>query len=134
MLHSHFAGMTEKYRKRGHEVMKEINQDTAVRNEVKNLINNVSGAYAIPLFNKLFSDKRKGDGMRDIYSVLAILIEANRITEAMQLIRGLFAIAGMEYPYLILMLEEHKEEQNFFISEFMEDFYEFMDDCRLETE
>lgn len=50
------------------------------------------------------------------------------------MIRGLFGIAGMEYPYLISTLDKKIEMQECFVSEFLEDFYEFIDEQKLGSE
>lgn len=103
-----------------------------IRNDVKNLINNVSGTYATPLLDKLFPDISKICEMRDIYSALEALIEADRIMDALKLIKGLFCVANMEYPYLMTIWENRREEQKLLLLEFMEDFYEFIEGCQLE--
>lgn len=50
------------------------------------------------------------------------------------MIRGLFGIAGVEYPYLVAAFETQEEIQEFFLSEFLEDFYEVIDERRLMCE
>lgn len=97
-------------------------------NGMKNMLNVMSGAYTIPLIDKLFPAESKVSDMEDIYSALAALEETGRQEEAMRMIRGLFGIAGKEYPYLIAALEKQKEMQAFFISEFISDFYEMVDE------
>ena len=50
------------------------------------------------------------------------------------MIRGLFGIAGMEYPQEIAQLENSEELQESFVSELIFDFYDVIEDKRLETE
>lgn len=103
-------------------------------NDVKNTLNIVSGAYTIPLIDRLFPTEKKLSDLEDIYSALAALKETGRIVEAVHMIRGLFGIAGEEYPYMIAAFETQKNIQEFFLSEFLEDFYEVIDERRLISE
>lgn len=103
-------------------------------NDVKNTLNIVSGAYIIPLVDRLFPTEKKLSDLEDIYSALTALKETGRIKEAVHMIRGLFGIAGVEYPYLVAVFETQEEIQEFFLSEFLEDFYEVMDERRLMCE
>ncbi len=105
-----------------------------MENGMKNMLNAMSGAYTSPLIDKLFPAGEKVSDMEGIYSALAALLETGRVTEAMQMVRGLFGIAGEEYPYLIEALGRQKEMQGFFISEFLADFYEMIDERRLDEE
>ena len=50
------------------------------------------------------------------------------------MIRGLFGVAGMEYPYLIEAMEPQKEVQESFVAEFIYDFYDVIDERRLVEE
>lgn len=102
--------------------------------EVKNILNKISGAYAVPLLDKLFSPEGRLSDLEDIYFALAALREMGGIMEAVHMIRGLFGIVGEEYPYLIEAVETQKEIQEFFLSEFLEDFYEVIDERRLMLE
>ena len=72
--------------------------------------------------------------MDDIYFSVAALVDTDRISEAFHMIRGLFGIAGMEYPQEITQLEKSEELQESFVSEFIFDFYEMIEDRSLETE
>lgn len=99
--------------------------------DVKNILNKISGAYTIPLIDSLFPLEKKLSDLEDIYSALTALKETGRIMEAVHMIRGLFGLAGEEYPYLIAAFETQKEIQEFFLSEFLEDFYEVIDERRL---
>ncbi|MDE6853255.1 MAG: hypothetical protein K2J67_12380 [Lachnospiraceae bacterium] len=101
-------------------------------NDTKNMLNTLSGAYTIPLIDRLFGEGRKLSVMEDFYSALIALITAGMIKEAMYMIRGLFGIAGEEYPYFVAMLENHEEMQKFFVLEFAEDFYEVIEESKLE--
>ena len=49
------------------------------------------------------------------------------------MIRGLFGIAGMEYPHGIAQLEKSEELQESFVSEFIFDFYDAIEEKRVET-
>ena len=52
----------------------------------------------------------------------------------LRMIRGLFGIAGMEYPQEIAQFEKSEELQESFVSEFIFDFYDVIEDKRLETD
>ena len=101
-------------------------------NDVKNALNKISGVYTIPLIDKLFLEGKNLSDMEDIYFALVTLSEMGKIIEAMHMIRGLFGIAGEEYPQLIAMLESQKQMQEFFVSEFIEDFYDIIEECKLQ--
>ena len=88
---------------------------------VNNAVNLISGAYTLPLID-------------DIYFAIAALVDTGRISEAFHMIRGLFGIAGMEYPQEIAQLEKSEELQESFVSEFIFDFYDVIEDKRIETE
>lgn len=99
--------------------------------DVKNILNKISGACTIPLIDRLFPTEKKLSDLEDIYSALTALKETGRIQEAVHMIRGLFGIAGGKYPYLVAVFEAQEEIQEFFLSEFLEDFYEIIDERRL---
>ena len=101
---------------------------------VNNAVNLISGAYILPLIDKLFSNNQRIEDMDDIYFSITALVDTDRISEAFHMIRGLFGIAGMEYPQEITQLEKSEELQESFVSEFIFDFYEMIEDRSLETE
>lgn len=101
---------------------------------VNNAVNLISGAYTLPLIDKLFSNNQRIKDMDDIYFSITALVDTDRISEAFHMIRGLFGIAGMEYPQEIAQLEKSEELQESFVSEFIFDFYDVIEDKRLETE
>lgn len=110
--------------------MKESEKEV-MGNDVKNALNKISGAYTILLIDKLFPTQKKLSDLEDIYFAIAALKETGKIMEAMHMMRGLFGIAGEEYPYLVAAIENQTAIQEFFISEFLEDFYEIIDERRL---
>lgn len=97
-------------------------------------VNLISGAYTMPLIEKLFSISGKISHMDDIYFALAALVDTDRISEAFHMIRGMFGIAGMEWPQEFIQLEKSEEVHECFVSEFIFDFYDVIEDKRLETE
>lgn len=97
-------------------------------------VNLISGVYTMPLIEKLFSSSGKISDMDDIYFALAALVDTGRIGEAFHMIRGLFGIADMEWPQEFIQLEKSEEMQEYFVSEFIFDFYDVIEDKRLETE
>ena len=101
---------------------------------VNNAVNLISGAYALPLIDKLFSNSNRIEDMDDIYFSITALVDTDRISEAFHMIRGLFGIASMEYPQEIAQLEKSEELQESFVSEFIFDFYDVIEDKRIETE
>lgn len=101
---------------------------------VNNAVNLISGAYTLPLIDKLFSNNQRIEDMDDIYFSITALVDTDRISEAFHMIRGLFGIAGMEYPQEISQLERSEGLQESFVSEFIFDFYDVIEDKRLETE
>ena len=115
------------------EEMSMKNDDNKIK-DVRNTVNLISGAYTLPLIEKLFPNSQKISDMDDIYFAIAALVDTGRISEAFHMIRGLFGIAGMEYPQEIAQLEKSEELQESFASEFIFDFYDVIEDKRLETE
>ena len=100
--------------------------------DVKSTVNLISGAYTLPLINKLFSNSQRIEDMDDIYFSMTALMDTDRISEAFHMIRGLFGIAGMEYPQEIAQLEKSEELQESFVSEFIFDFYDVIEDRKLD--
>ena len=109
------------------------NDDNKIK-DVKSTVNLISGAYTLPLINKLFSNSQRIEDMDDIYFSVVALVDTGRISEAFHMMRGLFGIAGMEWPQEIIQLEKSEELQDAFVSEFIFDFYDVIEDKRLETE
>lgn len=72
--------------------------------------------------------------MDDIYFALAALVDTDRISEVFHMIRGLFDISYMEWPQEFIQLEKSEEIQECFVSEFIFDFYDVIEDKRLEIE
>ena len=100
--------------------------------DVKSTVNLISGAYTLPLINKLFSNSQRIEDMDDIYFAITALVDTDRISEAFHMIRGLFGISGMEYPQEIAQLEKSEELQESFVSEFIFDFYDVIEDRKLD--
>lgn len=73
-------------------------QSRKTSNAVRNNVNTISGAYTLPLIDKLFSARQNASDMDDVYFALAALVDTGRILEAFHMIRGLYGIAGLEYP------------------------------------
>ena len=109
------------------------NDDNKIK-DVRNTANLISGAYTLPLLEKLFSSSGKISDMDDIYFALTALVDTDRISEAFYMIRGLFGIADMERPQEFIQLEKSEEMQECFVSEFIFDFYDVIEDKRLERE
>ena len=102
--------------------------------DVRYTVNLISGGNMIPLIEKLFSTSGKTSDMDDIYFALAALVDTDRINEAFHMIRGMFGISDMEWPQELIQLEKSDELQETFVSEFIFDFYDVIEDKRLETE
>ena len=102
--------------------------------EPADCINLISGAYTLPLIDKLFSNSQRIENMDDVYFAITALVDTDRISEAFHMIRGLFGISGMEYPQEIAQLEKSEELQESFVSEYIFDFYDVIEDKRIETE
>ena len=100
--------------------------------KVNNAVNLISGAYTLPLIDKLFSNSNRIEDIDDIYFSITALVDTDRISEAFHMIRGLFGIADMEYPQEIEQMENSEELQESFVSEFIFDFYDVIEDKRLE--
>ena len=109
------------------------NDDNKIK-DVKSTVNLISGAYTLPLIDKLFSNSQRIENMDDVYFAITALVDTDRISEAFHMIRGLFGISGMEYPQEIAQLEKSEELQESFVSEFIFDFYDVIEDKRIETE
>ena len=97
------------------------------------MLNIISGAYTVPLIDRLFAEGRKISIMEDFYSALIALVTIGKEKEAMCMIRALFGMTGEDYPYLIAKLENHEELRRHFVLEFVEDFYEIIEDSKLES-
>lgn len=115
------------------EEMSMKNDDNKIK-DARNATNLISGAYTLPLLEKLFSSSGKISDMDDIYFALAALVDTDRINEAFHMIRGMFGISDMEWPQELIQLEKSDELQETFVSEFIFDFYDVIEDKRLETE
>ena len=84
-------------------------------NDVKNVLNKISGTFTVKLNDRLFPTDKKLSDLEDIYSALVALNEMGEMMEAVRMIRGLSGIAGEEYPYLIAAFEDQKEIQEIFL-------------------
>ena len=113
------------------EEMSMKNDDNKIK-DVKSTVNLISGAYTLPLIDKLFSNSQRIEDMDDIYFAITALVDTDRISEAFHMIRGLFGISGMEYPQEIAQLEKSEELQESFVSEFIFDFYDVIEDRKLD--
>ena len=69
------------------------NDDNKIK-EVRNTVNLISGAYTLPLIEKLFPNSQKISDMDDIYFAIAALVDTGRISEAFHMIRGLYGISA----------------------------------------
>ena len=56
---------------------------------VNNAVNLISGAYTLPLIDKLFSNSQRIENMDDVYFAITALVDTDRISEAFHMIRGL---------------------------------------------
>lgn len=83
----------------------------------------IAGAYTGPLLEHLYGKGQKACDMEDIYEALNALYETDRVEEAMGLIRGLFSIGGMDYPYPLEALEKFRSARESFVSEFLAGFH-----------
>ena len=108
------------------------NDDNKIK-DVRSTVNLITGAYTLPLTEKLFSKSRNISDMDDIYFAITALVDTGRISEAFQMMRGLFGIAGMEWPQEIEQLGESEELKEVFVAEFIFDFYDVIEDKRLEV-
>ena len=101
-------------------------------NTMQNSVNVISAAYTAPLIAELYSKNQTTQDMEDLYFALSALYYTDHIREAFHLIRGLYAITGLKYPYPVAALDAMKTAQESFVSEFIQDFYEIIDEKRLE--
>ena len=113
------------------EEMSMKNDDNKIK-DVKSTVNLISGAYTLPMIDKLFSNSQRIEDMNDIYFSITALVDTDRISEAFHMMRGLFGIAGMEWPQEITQLEKSEELQESFVSEFIFDFYDVIEERRLD--
>ncbi|CUX20780.1 hypothetical protein [Clostridium sp. C105KSO13] len=110
----------------------EREQSAGISNYVKNTINIISGEYVTVLVGELFSNGQSVSDMEDIYFALAALVDTGKAAEAFHMIRGIYAIAGMEYPVSIAAMEQSKDIMEFFVTEAVYDFFDIIDECRLD--
>ncbi len=107
-------------------------QSRKTSNAVRNNVNTISGAYTLPLIDKLFSARQNASDMDDVYFALAALVDTGRILEAFHMIRGLYGIAGLEYPDHVEEMGKSEEIMELFVAEFVFDFYDIIDEKKLE--
>lgn len=69
--------------------------------------------------------------MDNIFFGMPVLVDTDRTSEAFHMIRGLFGIVGMEWLQEITQLEKFQES---FALEFIFDFYDAIEDNKLEIE
>lgn len=79
------------------------NDDNKIK-DVRNTVSLISGAYTLPLINKLFPNSQRIEDMEDIYFSITALVDTDRISEAFHMIRGLFGIGSIEYSQEIAQL------------------------------
>ena len=53
---------------------------------VNNAVNLISGAYTLPLIDKLFSNSQRIENMDDVYFAITALVDTDRISEAFHMI------------------------------------------------
>ncbi len=108
-------------------------QSRKISNVVRNNVNTISGAYTLPLIDKLFSARQNASDMDDIYFALVALVDTGWIQEAFQMIRGLYGIAELEYPGKVAEMGQSEEIMELFVEEFIFDFYDIIDEKKLEN-
>lgn len=109
------------------------NDDNKIK-DVRNTVNLISRAYILSLLAKVFSDNHKISDMDDMYFAIATLVDIGRISEAFHMMIELFGTDGMEWLQEITQLEKSEALQETFVLEFIFDFYDVIEDKRLETE
>ena len=97
---------------------------------IKESINTISGAYSSELVDNLYAKCKEVSTLDDIYFAIVALFDTERVSEAMHLIRALFGITQMNYPYHIAFLESQEKTQEVFVAEFICDFYEIIEAYR----
>jgi len=103
-----------------------------ILNSEQGCINLISGAYTLPLIDKLYMQNKEEETVDDIYYSLVSLYNADNIPEASKVIRGLFDMAKMTYPYIIVFLDADKTLQEIFVREFLADFKEIIGEREIE--
>lgn len=98
---------------------------------MQNVVNIISGAYTLPLIDQLFTKGNSITDMENVYESMVSLFETDRIKEAYNIIHSLFEIAEMEYPQEIIALEKDAILRQYFVQEFIDDFYEVIEDGKL---
>jgi len=101
-------------------------------NSEQDCINLISGAYTLPLIDKLYMQSNKEKTIDDLYHSLVSLYNEDNIPEASKVIRGLFDMAKKTYPYIIVFLDADKTLQEIFVREFLADFKEIIDEREIE--
>lgn len=105
-----------------------------LRQTMQNSANVISGAYTANLIYALYSDNQTAADMDDLYFGIAALYKTDQVKKAFHLICGLYAIIGSRCPYPIVALESLEAAKDAFVAEFIADFYEIIDEKRLEEE
>ena len=104
-----------------------------ILNNERDCINVISGAYTLPLIDKLYMQNKEKETIDNIYYSLVSLYNTDNILEASKVIRGLFDMAKMTYPYIIVFLDANKSLQEIFVREFIADFKEIMEEREIDN-
>ncbi len=98
------------------------------------LISNVSGAYSTPFWDGLREVAGTLDTIRKIKSTLETLCYAGNEIEAYNLILAIYDVIALETPPAIFELEAYPDAIKLFITEFLLDIEDLMNDYEYEEQ
>lgn len=93
-------------------------------NQIENRMGILSGAFAAPFVDGLYSACENVEVLTELYAFLNALCENNQFAEIIKLLRVLTAIMPM--PAYQYQLQLTADEESVFAQQFMEDFYEIL--------
>lgn len=98
------------------------------------LIGNVSGAYSAPFWDGLLEVSGALDTVRKIRSIIETLYQVDKEIEAYNLILAVYDLIALETPSAISELATYPDAIKHFITEFLLDIDDLMNDYEYEEE
>ena len=83
---------------------------------VNNAVNLISGAYTLPLIDKLFSNSQRIENMDDVYFAITALVDTDRISEAFHIVADCFLQALFPQKCRLTSSKLHGEFPQYCIS------------------
>lgn len=110
------------------------NKNTTLSPAAVEFISNVSGAYTAPFWDGLRQVAGNLDTIRKIKGAIETLCECDKEAEAFNLILALYDLAAIEPPTAISELTPYPDGIKLFITEFILDIEDLMNDYEYEEQ